>query len=139
MPVPNPEYKEDWEDIHRIHERQSKEIQGKIDTLVSQSENPDVLYDEITELQGERDGHLEISKRCLDTYQHRTIQDAAMWRFETFPPGINSDHRGSKVVHEIDFEKLQTMDDVSQAWIEADRISREVAKETALKGGPSFH
>lgn len=137
MPIPNPEYKENWEELHDHSDAERTRLQTEISDLSAQGES-DSIYQRVTELQETRDKHDEICKRCLDTYQHKTVQDAAKWLFNFCPPGLNADHRGSKVVHEIDFEQFETVDAVWEAWREADRISKEVAHETA-SGGPIFH
>ena len=64
-------------------------------------------------------------KRSVDTYQHRTIQDCAVWLFREFKPGgIDA----PDVIHVYDFEKFQTVDEVFVAWSEANEISKNLKK-----------
>lgn len=138
MPVPNPEYREDWEELHAQHDSERTRLQMEISDLMQDAES-DGIYEKITELQEKCDEHDRICKRCVDTYQHKTVQDAAEWLFNFCPPGLNADHRGSKVIHEIDFEQFKTIDEVWEAWREADEVSKQVARETSIEGGPIFH
>lgn len=66
----------------------------------------------------------ETCLRCLDTYQHKTIQDAAEWIFKNFDPGMGTS--ATHTEHQIDLEKLTTMDAVRRAWSEANAISEQI-------------
>ena len=113
MAVPNPEFDPEWEEKY---ERHQTELTRLLD--LSFDERTETTQDEIQE-------HLRITQACLSNYQHKTIQDAARWVFENFDPNVNYGGAEGQVVHDIDFEALRTIEDVTQAWVRSQQISEQ--------------
>lgn len=139
MAVQNPDYKPDWEAIHdhsdaertRISDEQQA-LQDQMNELYEQGVRYDdpayaALMEAKEALQPEWDKHHETCKRCLDTYQHETIQDGARWLFEHFDPNMGA--WKTNTVHAVDFDSFTTMDEVFAAWSEASEISDQIEAE----------
>ena len=143
MPVQNPDYKPDWEELYDTNraevDRLQKEVRAAIDennTLHTQGfkyDSPErkALYDKQQSLEEVRDEYEEVCRRCLDTYQHKTIQDAAEWMFKTFAPSDGT-IEGHGLVHDIDFETLTTIEEVREAWATARKLSEQLDAEKRL-------
>ena len=66
----------------------------------------------------------------MDAYkrQHKTVQEYAAWRFQSFPATMGQADV-SVVVPEIDFEGLRTIEEVDAAWSRVHRIAEDAANE----------
>lgn len=141
MPTINPDYKPDWEALHDHHAAERKRILEKQNALMEQDgefykqglqhDAPEriKLSRKQEALQTEFSKHHTQCLRCLDTYQHKTIQDAARWVFRNFDPNMGS--YNAYTVHKIDFEKFTTIEQVNRAWSEANKISEQINAEKA--------
>ena len=143
MPMPNPEYDPDWEALHDHHRAKSKELEKEIKSLVRQdhelyragnkaydTQERQALQEQKEALQKTASEHNDICKRCLTSYQHKTIQDAAKWVFKNFNPDMASIK--THTIHLVDFESFTTMDEISQAWHSANDASKRTEAEHTL-------
>lgn len=132
MPVANPEYRVHWQSLHDHHSAERMRISEVRAKLVDQNNafyesglevnSPELtsLEKEIARLDEEFHEHQRVCLRCLDTYQHKTIQDAAQWYFNHF----SNNFVGQNIlIHQIDFEKLQSLEEVRKAFNDAIEIS----------------
>lgn len=128
MPVPNPDYKPDWEQIHDHHAAERERLWSEMMSLQKQDNDlwdaDDQKHDSPARLEierqkeildRERKTHHEQCLRCLDTYQHKTVQDCAEWLFNG---GFKPDNfvTTQTDIHQIDFEKFQTLKEVKEEW-----------------------
>jgi hypothetical protein len=135
MATPNPEYKENWEELHDHHaaerDRLQKEffaIQRQQQELVEAGEKYDsykmeALYKKSEKIDVQLEEHLELCKRCLDTYQHKTIEDAAKWLSDNF-----SISRGStgNTISALDLTNVTTISALHQAWADAHEAQKAI-------------
>ena len=93
------------------------------------------LNEQMSALSKEGDEHHSKCLRCIDTYQHETIQDAAKWFFENITANIGVMGKGT--IHQIDYDQFQTMEEVRAAWKRANDISKqmEADQRNSLKVG----
>ncbi len=147
MPVENPDYKPDWEALYDQHKADSDRLGEELQALTERdnalhrdgqhydSDERTSIFEEQEKLRTAIDGHDEQCRRCIDTFQHETIQDAAAYIFRSFD--TNEVGSGVTVGHQIDFEQFTTMEEVTAAWVEArDATKQIVAEETrALPSG----
>lgn len=136
MAVPNPDYKPDWQEVHDFHDAERKRIEAERNAIQEreiklyqagvsyQSDEMKALNRESQALQKEWDTHHRECLRCLDRYQHETVQDAAQWLFDRFDPGMGT--IGAKTIHQIDFEQFETIDEVHEAWARANDVSQQM-------------
>jgi hypothetical protein len=136
MAVPNPDYKPDWEEIHDFHnaERQRLDVEkSAIQDQENELYQKGVRYDseemlglneQMRALSEEWDTHHSECLRCIDTYQHETIQDVAKWYFENI--GTNMGLRRKGIIHQIDYDQFQTIEEVREAWSRASDVSKQM-------------
>lgn len=118
MPTPNPDYNPDWDVIQDHHDKMRKRLDEEKRALFVRDnelyEQGNTDYDsperlELTQKQNDLSSQLRFHQdectRCLSTYQHPTIQDAAKWAFEHFDP--NAGLR-TRTEHKVDFEAKQS-------------------------------
>lgn len=143
MAVPNSEYKENWEELHAHHtgelerlsqlrEQLNAQIRELRDAGHNYTTSPEMqdLERQIGDLEPQSEHHLHEMQNCLSRYQHITVQDAAEWVFANFnPDGIT---RSSGIIHDIDFDSFQTIDEVSAAWSAAHDASEQGEAEKRL-------
>jgi hypothetical protein len=135
MPVPNPDFKPNWQEIYNDHQAESSRLGEEIAALREregasykdqvEDDSPEMtdVVSQIETLSTRRDEHDEQSRRCLDTYQHKTIQDAARWIFASFR--VDS----PTLIHVMDFENMRSMQDVRDAWKEALAFKQQAEAE----------
>ncbi|MBI1302067.1 MAG: hypothetical protein GC137_10520 [Alphaproteobacteria bacterium] len=140
MPVQNPDYNPDWEALHDHHAAERDRIaekiaanrkkEGELFLAGHRYDTPEMnaLHEDYVRLSEEQDQHSKVCQRCLDTYQHKTIQDGAAYLFRNFDTNVLGS--GVKVGHQIDFEKFTTMDEVFRAWSEANDATKQITSET---------
>lgn len=136
MAIPNPEYKPNWQEVQDFHDAERKRIDVERDAIQEkenelfqagvsyQSDEMKALARESQALQEEWDTHHRECLRCLDRYQHKTVQDAAKWLFDRFDPSMGT--IGAKTIHQIDFEQFQTIDEAHAAWVQANDVSQQM-------------
>jgi len=102
LAIPNPEYKPDWQEVHDFHNAERKRIDVEREALQEkenelfqagvsyQSDERKALTRDSQALQEEWDTHHRECLRCLDRYQHETVQDAAIWLFDRFDPSMGT-------------------------------------------------
>jgi hypothetical protein len=148
MPTPNPKYNPDWKAIHDHHNAERARIGQEMAALTRQDQ---ALYDA-----GQTFGSAErlaiIDKRiglqkkwdehhqaCRESFQmqHPTIQEYAAWVFSAFDPATGCPREAEATVPAIDFEKLTSLEDVGEAWRQANRaIEDEALKKRLAKSAP---
>ena len=140
MPTPNPKYNPDWKAIHDHHYAERARIGEEMAVLTQQdqalydagqtfgSAERLAIIDKRTELQAKWDEH---HRACRDSFemQHPTIQEYAAWLFSAFDPATGCPREAGATGPAIDFEQLTTLEDVGNAW----RQANETIKDEALK------
>lgn len=80
MLIHNPDYNPDWEAIHDFHHDQRARLQREINALMESYSSTE--SGKLKRLEKERSFHNATCLRCLDTYQHKTVQDFVKWSLE---------------------------------------------------------
>ncbi|MBK9586766.1 MAG: hypothetical protein KA099_06315 [Alphaproteobacteria bacterium] len=138
MAVPNPQYRENWKEIHDAHDAACTASWEKMQEV---RQRQHVLYDagqhdtdEYRSLEDEYKVHYKAHGEhhrtchdCLSFYQHRTVQDGAKWLFGQFDPDMGS--TTSRTFHLVDFDKFKTLDEVYEAWAQASDASQQAEAE----------
>ena len=143
MAVPNTEYKVDWEELHAHHTSELERLSQLREQLNAQirelkeaghkyTTSPEMqdLERQIGDLGPQSEHHLHEMQNCLSRYQHVTVQDAAEWIFGNFNPDGMAGNSG--IIHDIDFDSFQTIDEVSAAWSAAHAASEQAEAERRL-------
>jgi hypothetical protein len=125
MPVANPEYKPDWQEIHDHHNEERQRLSEEKDAVQDQwnelfragkkYDDPELsaLDQKMNALQTEWDVHHEACMHILNRNQHETVQDCAKWLFEGFfNPDESWEAEKIKHVTVLDYEKFTTLDEV---------------------------
>ncbi|MEM7618670.1 MAG: hypothetical protein AAF244_04730 [Pseudomonadota bacterium] len=147
MAVPNPDYKPDWEEVYDFHDAERKRIEAEQSAIRDKenelyqagvgydSDEMLALNEQMSALSKQWGEHHSECLRCIDTYQHETIQDAAKWFFENITANIGVMGKGT--IHQIDYDQFQTMEEVRAAWKRANDISKqmEADQRNSLKVG----
>ncbi|GJL85309.1 MAG: hypothetical protein DHS20C02_10840 [Micavibrio sp.] len=138
MPVPNPDYRPNWETLEEHHAAEYERLDKEADAVMEQrnqlweslgsaayntSETVKALHTKHNELQAQCAEHTEQLRRCFDTYRHKTIQDAARAIFERFDPAMSALSKTSLSI--IDYEQFTTMEEVNRAWIRANEVAKQ--------------
>jgi len=150
MPTPNPRYNPDWKKFFKHHSTEWKRIGEERDALNERDraldkagqryDSPErtAIFEENEKLRLEQDKHHEA---CLDSFkmQHPTIQEYAAWVFSTFGLdtfGFENEAEGVDVPA-VNFEKLTTFEDVSEAWSRANEaVSERGRRKHAAESDP---
>lgn len=140
MPVPNSEYNPEWEALYDHHEAERKRLQEEAEALTKHDhelynagntahDSPERLkiYEKKEKLYERINAHNQVCQDCLSNYQHKTIQDAARWVFQTFDPDMGS--LETHTVHQIDLEQFTTIEEVGRAWAAANETSKQIEAE----------
>ena len=137
MAVANPLYNPKWKEIFNEHcaalERLSieqKHLTQRDQALFdagNQYESPEREALELEKARVDKEW-LDHHDACLETakMEHPTIGEYARSLFKVFKPGVfESNH----LVHLIDYDRFQTLEEVAAAWSEANEISKQAAAE----------
>lgn len=106
--IKNKDYNSNWEIIHDYHAQERGRLEKQIKTwhhnYTSQSD-----HGRLQELQKELEFHHQICLRCLDTLQHKTVQDYYDWLLKNSEPPIEESFLPPK-------ESFKSIEDVRKAW-----------------------
>ena len=103
----NIEYKPDWEAVHDFHHDERSRLENEIKDLIK-TITPESGNSKLKKLQKERDYHHETCLRCLDTYQHKTVQHYVRWALKN--SGTLSDTLKQNYAAHISFDHCQTIE-----------------------------
>lgn len=104
----NEAYNPDWETIHDFHDKERGRLEKQIKTW-HQNYTPQSDHARLEELQKELEFHHQICLRCLDTSQHKTVQDYYDWLLQNSEPPIEESFLPPK-------ESFKSIEDVRKAW-----------------------
>tara|TARA_B100000780_G_scaffold276420_1_gene244946 strand:+ start:453 stop:815 length:363 start_codon:yes stop_codon:yes gene_type:complete len=104
----NEAYNPDWKKIHNFHNKERGRLEKKIKTwhqnYASQSD-----HGRLKKLQKELEFHHQMCLRCLDTLQHKTVQDYYDWLLQNSELPIEESFLPPK-------ESFKSIEDVRKAW-----------------------
>jgi len=107
LKMQNIEYKPNWEAVHNFHHDERTRLENAIKDLVK-TITSETDPSELEKLQKERNYHHETCLRCLDTYQHKTVQHYVRWALENF--GTLSDILKQDYASHISLDHCQTIE-----------------------------
>ncbi len=138
MPVINPDYKENWEEIHDKHSDERERLRREINEI---SEKQNAMYkagqhdsDAYKQFSEEREElfkrHGEENQACikiLSYNQHKTIQDAA--RYFLKDHNLDTTFSNNQTINQFDLEQFSTIDEVFDFYTKAVDASEKMAAE----------
>jgi len=144
MPVENPDYKENWEELSEQHRAENERLEPERVKIVMREnelakdsrkkgtsfyDSPEFLElrREQERIENEQKHHVDEMCRCVDTYQHKTIQDAAQWLLSRGT--LNTSASQNNLIHQVDFEQFTTMDEVFEAYSKASKATKQIEAE----------
>ena len=104
----NEAYNPDWETIHDFHDKERGRLEKQIKTW-HQNDASQSDHGILKEFQKELEFHHQICLRCLDTLQHKTVQDYYDWLLKNSEPPIEESFLPPK-------ESFKSIEDVRKAW-----------------------
>lgn len=104
----NEAYNPDWETIHNFHNKERERLEKQIKTW-HQNYTPQSDHGRLKELQKELEFHHQTCSHCLDTLQHKTVQDYYDWLLKNSEPPIEESFLPPK-------ESFKSIEDVRKAW-----------------------
>ena len=105
----NEAYNPDWETIHNFHNKERERLEKQIKTW-HQNYTPQSDHGRLKELQKDLEFHHQICLRCLDTLQHKTVQDYYDWLLKNTELPIEESFLPPK-------ESFKSIEEVRKAWI----------------------
>lgn len=116
MPTPNPDYRDDWQEMLGTARRAFDQLQAL----------PPKRYESLSGVAAAQELILRMKSECLSTFQHPTIQDAAAWLFDTHP--VRTDD-GQIMYQDTDWGRFTTLEEVRVFWEQAALAARGFSEE----------
>lgn len=125
MAIQNPDYNPEWEALYDYHRAQYERLRDELNAKC-RKEGLRITDPEFDRLSKEQDFHHNTCLHCLDTLQHKTVQDFAHWLFHNFELTIDKSFIPP-------FEGFKTLEEARQAWqylrdLEAKREEEEQSR-----------
>ncbi len=124
MPVPNPEYDPNWQEVYDYHAGERDRLMDVIRKF-----NQEEIHDEDRIAVDTQFG--EHVDACLDTFRSRckTVQEYAKWMFESFAYEEKRAESFGIPVALPDYEAFESMDQVCETWSKRQHDIREAIAE----------
>lgn len=108
MTIKNPDYNSGWEAIHDYHHNERERLRK---TIKAWHRNfcADSDFNILHELKKKFEFHHQTCLRCLDTLQHRSVQDYYDWLLKNSEPPVEESFLPPK-------EGFKSVEDVRKAW-----------------------